>query len=192
MRKVILIFALCAVAAVSCRSAKQQSADTTPTNAGKGATDMAMSIMSPAFTDGSAIPKKYSCDGSDLSPPLSWTGVPANAKSLTLIMDDPDAPMGTWVHWVMWNIPPNMTSLPEGISKDGSLSDGSKQGKNSWPKTGYGGPCPPTGKPHRYFFKLYALDTLLTISENANSATLQNAMSGHVIAQAQTMGTYGR
>lgn len=158
----------------------------------KGATEMAMVITSAAFTDGAAIPKKYTCDGQDASPPLAWTGVPAAAKSLALICDDPDAPMGTWVHWVLWGMPPSTPALPEGMPRDAELPGGIKQGLNSWPKTGYGGPCPPPGKPHRYFFKLYALDAELNLSERANKSALEEAMKGHVLAQAQLMGRYGR
>ena len=158
----------------------------------KGATEMAMVITSTAFTDGAAIPKKYTCDGQDASPPLAWTGVPAAAKSLALICDDPDAPMGTWVHWVLWGMAPSTPALPEGMPKDAELPGGMKQGLNSWPKTGYGGPCPPPGKPHRYFFKLYALNSDLNLPERSNKSALEEAMKGHVLAQAQIMGTYGR
>ena len=158
----------------------------------KGATLMALTLTSTAFQDGATIPKKYTCDGQDLSPPLAWNGVPAGAKSLALVCDDPDAPMGTWVHWVLWNIPPSAPSLPEGVPKDSTLPGGIKQGLNSGPRVGYGGPCPPPGKPHRYFFKLYALDAELALADGANKAALERAMSGHIVGEASLMGTYGR
>ena len=153
---------------------------------------MALTIASTAFTDGAAIPKKYTCDGQDLSPPLAWTGVPEGTKSLALICDDPDAPMGTWVHWVLWGLPPSAPALPEGAPPTGTLPGGIQQGMNSWPKVGYGGPCPPPGKPHRYFFKLYALDATLTLPDNTDKGGLERAMKGHILASAQIMGTYGR
>jgi Raf kinase inhibitor-like YbhB/YbcL family protein len=158
----------------------------------KGGEGMALTITSTVFRDGAAIPKKYTCDGQDVSPPLAWTGVPANAKSLALICDDPDAPMGTWVHWVLWGMTPSTPSLPEGVPRDPVLPGGARQGLNSGSKAGYNGPCPPPGKPHRYFFKLYALDTVLDLPERANKAALEQAMKGHVLTQGQIMGTYGR
>ena len=165
---------------------------TPKTNPEKGAANMALSITSTAFKDGAAIPKKFTCDGEDLSPALSWSGAPAGTKSFALICDDPDAPMGTWVHWVMWGIPASAPSLPEGVEKTATLPGGIKQGLNSWPKAGYNGPCPPPGKPHRYYFKLYALDSEPDLPANANKAALENTMKGHVLGQGQTMGTYGR
>lgn len=153
---------------------------------------MAMTITSTAFKDGASIPKKYTCDGQDLSPPLSWVNVPQKARSLALICDDPDAPMGTWVHWVLWGMPPSTPGLPEGMPKDAELPGNMKQGLNSGSETGYNGPCPPPGKPHRYFFKLYALDAELNISGKVNKAVLEDAMKGHILSQAQVMGTYGR
>ena len=124
---------------------------------------MNISITSAAFSEGQPIPQKYSCEGSDISPPLAWTNRPANIKSYALIMDDPDAPMGTWVHWVLYDLPPDATGLPEDVAKTQTISNGAKQGMNTWPRLGYGGPCPPPGKPHRYFFKLYALDAMLNL-----------------------------
>ena len=121
-----------------------------------------MELKSSAFEAGGMIPKKYTCDGPDASPPLNWSDVPAKAKSLALIVDDPDAPMGTWVHWVAWNIPPDARSLDEGVPKKDSLPNGMKQGTTDFRSIGYGGPCPPSGT-HRYFFKLYALDTALNL-----------------------------
>lgn len=153
---------------------------------------MALQIQSSAFEDGATIPKKYTCDGDDRSPALSWSGAPDGTKSFALICDDPDAPMGTWVHWVLWDLPLDTVSLLEGIPADTQLAVGAKQGLNSWPRVGYGGPCPPPGKPHRYYFKLYALDTTLNLPSSANKAALEKAMKGHILAEAQVMGKYGR
>jgi Raf kinase inhibitor-like YbhB/YbcL family protein len=158
----------------------------------KRATGMALSISSTAFKDSSTVPKKYTCDGQDVSPPLAWTGVPLKARSLALICDDPDAPMGTWVHWVLWGLPPSTPSLPEGLPKDATLPGNIMQGMNSGQQVGYQGPCPPPGKAHRYFFKLYALDAELNISGKVNKTILEEAMKGHILAQGQLMGTYGR
>ncbi|MBU0507708.1 YbhB/YbcL family Raf kinase inhibitor-like protein [bacterium] len=153
---------------------------------------MALVIASDVFQNGAAIPKKFTCDGQDKSPPLKWSGVPENAKSLALICDDPDAPMGTWTHWVLWNMPPSTPSLPEGVPPDSILPGGIRQGLNSWPKSGYGGPCPPPGKPHRYLFTLFVLDAELELPVGANKAGLEAAMKGHILAQAEVMGTYAR
>jgi Raf kinase inhibitor-like YbhB/YbcL family protein len=158
----------------------------------KGAAGMEMKITSAAFIDGARIPKKYSCEGQDISPPLNWTGVPQNAKSLALICDDPDAPAGIWTHWVLWNMPPSTPSLPEGVPTDAMLPGGIKQGQNSWPTTGYKGPCPPPGKAHGYQFKLFALDSELNLPDKADKAALETAMKGHILAQARIIGTYGR
>ncbi len=152
---------------------------------------MNIEVKSSAFQDGAMIPKLYTCDGKDISPPLFWSGVPAEAKSLTLIMDDPDAPRGTWVHWVLFNIPPNTKSLEENLPRTQSLPNGAKHGNNSWPKLGYGGPCPPGGT-HRYYFKVYALDTLLPLNTGATKAQLLKAMEGHILAEGQLMGKYTR
>lgn len=153
---------------------------------------MSIQITSPAFKEGNPIPRKYTCDAEDLSPPLNWSGVPAHAKSLALIADDPDAPVGTWVHWVIFNLPPSLNGLPEGIAKTPTVEGIGLQGNNDFRKPGYGGPCPPRGKPHRYFFKLYALDTSLALGAGASKADLEKAMRGHILAQGQLMGTYSR
>ena len=144
-----------------------------------------MKLTSPAFANNDAIPSEFTCDGADVSPPLIINDVPSNAKSLALVMDDPDAPVGTWDHWVVFNIPPSTKSIPKGAEPQGTA------GKNSWGRTGYGGPCPPSGT-HRYYFKLYALDTILNLPEGATKKDLERAMQGHIIAQAQLMGTYKR
>ncbi len=147
-------------------------------------------LTSPAFAEGGMIPKEYTCDGADRSPPLEWTGVPRSARSLALICDDPDAPMGTWSHWVIHDLPPDTTSLAEGISPDsGPLA--SKQGKNDFGKIGYGGPCPPRGT-HRYFFRLYALDAPLNLGSTATRATVLKAVAGHILAEGRLMGKYSR
>ena len=153
---------------------------------------MSIKITSTAFADGQPIPAKYTCDGSDISPPLQWTNTPANTKSFALICDDPDAPMGIWVHWVLYDLPANMTGLAEDVPKTQVTVGGAKQGMNSWPRLGYGGPCPPPGKSHRYFFKLYALDTLLDLKPGLVKRDLLKAMEGHVLAEGQLMGTYQR
>jgi Raf kinase inhibitor-like YbhB/YbcL family protein len=153
---------------------------------------MSIQITSTAFTEGKPIPKKYTCDAEDASPPLAWSGVPSEAKSLALIVDDPDAPVGTWVHWVLYNLPPSLNVLKEGLAKTPTLEGLGTQGTNDFRKTGYGGPCPPRGKPHRYFFKLYALDTSLSLQPGASKADLEKAMRGHILAQGQLIGTYSR
>jgi Raf kinase inhibitor-like YbhB/YbcL family protein len=156
---------------------------------------MEFTLTSPAFTDGGGIPSLYSCDSDDISPPLVWEGAPPNTESFVLIVDDPDAPdpnapKMTWVHWVLYNLPPNVSGLPEGVVGDG-LPRGTKEGLNDWKRTGYGGPCPPIGR-HRYFHKLYALDAVLPDLGNPTKTELETAMEGHVIAQAELIGTYQR
>ncbi|WP_456405059.1 YbhB/YbcL family Raf kinase inhibitor-like protein [Thiolapillus sp.] len=152
---------------------------------------MSMLIQSPAFEQGEAIPAIYTCDGKDISPPLEWANVPAGTRSLVLVVDDPDAPdpaapKMVWVHWVLYNLPPDTPGLPEAVSE---LPAGTQEGINDWQRTGYGGPCPPIGR-HRYFFKLYALDTLLPDLGKPTKEQLLQAMQGHVIEEAVCMGTY--
>ena len=150
-------------------------------------------LQSPAFQDGDTIPEKYTCDGRDISVPLKWSGVPANTKSLALIADDPDAPMGTWVHWVVFNIPKHVQELHEAVSfKADSSFSGTIEGKTDFGRTGYGGPCPPRGPAHRYFFKLYALDTTLDLTDKATKADLEKAMKGHILASGIIVGKYAR
>ena len=153
---------------------------------------MSLTISSPSFANGGNIAQKFTCDGADLSPQLSWTEPPAGTKTFALLVDDPDAPVGNWNHWAMWNVPATARGLAEGLRKDAELSDGSKQGHNDFRKTGYNGPCPPAGKPHRYYFKLYALDTKLDLQPGANKKELEATMKGHILAQAEWMGRYGR
>src|SRR5256885_1714257 len=140
----------------------------------QGGRAMSFALKTKAFSEGGAIPKKYTCDGSDLSPALTWAGTPAGTQSLALIADDPDAPVGTWTHWIIWNIPPE-PALPEGIPKVENLSDGTRQGKNDFKRVGYGGPCPPPGKSHRYFFKLYAIGAKLDVKAGAGRNELERA-----------------
>jgi phosphatidylethanolamine-binding protein (PEBP) family uncharacterized protein len=142
----------------------------TPTQAETGQSVLTLQVSSPAFGEGETIPTKYTCDGENISPQLDWTGVPQEAQSLALIADDPDAPGGTWVHWVLFELPPDLASLPEGTSENGT----------------------PAGNPHRYYFKLYALDGPLKLEEGATKAEVENAMQGHILAQGQLMGKYGR
>ena len=153
---------------------------------------MKIQIASFAFGEGQPIPAQHAFEDKDLSPPLQWTGVPPAAKSLALICDDPDAPMGTWVHWVLYDLPPTTAGLSEGLPKSPELASGAKQGVNDYKRTGYGGPCPPPGKPHRYFFRLYALDASTGLKPGATKKELLRALEGHVLAEGQLMGTFQR
>jgi Raf kinase inhibitor-like YbhB/YbcL family protein len=157
----------------------------------KGGNKMAITITSTAFSEGSMIPQNYACDGEDISPPLAWSGVPDGTKSLALICDDPDAPMGIWVHWVLFNIPAHIMELPANIPPEKIIQNGAKHGINDFRKFGYGGPCPPGGT-HRYYFKLYALDTEINVEAGINKAQLLQAMEGHILAEGQLMGRYSR
>ena len=152
---------------------------------------MALVISSSAFSEGQAIPIRYTCDGPDVSPDLAWSGIPEGAASLALICDDPDAPMGTWVHWVLFNIPADADGLPAEIPSDAALENGARHGTNDFRRLGYGGPCPPGGT-HRYFFKLYALDTMLELDSGITKGQLLEAMEGHILAEGQLMGIYSR
>ncbi len=157
-----------------------------------GGGKMDIRLTSTAFAEGGTIPRKHTCDGADVSPPLAWDNVPEGTRSFALICDDPDAPMGTWVHWVLFNLPADARSLPEAVPTEKELPGGARQGTNDFRKIGYGGPCPPPGKPHRYFFKLYALDTTLDLPAGSTKAQVVKAMEGHVLAEGQLMGKYGR
>ena len=155
--------------------------------------NMALTLRSAAFTDGGEIPTKYTCEAEDIAPPLEWDGVPEHTRSLVLIVDDPDAPdpnapRMTWVHWVLYNIPPEAAGLTEGATSE-DLPPGTEQGLNDWKKAAYGGPCPPIGR-HRYFHKLYALDTVLTAKNKLTKAEIETALKNHVIEQAELVGTY--
>jgi Raf kinase inhibitor-like YbhB/YbcL family protein len=150
-----------------------------------------MKIESSGFAEGQPIPQKSTCQGADVSPALTWSGAPQHAKSFALITDDPDAPVGTWVHWVLFNLPPQTHALPESVPKT-EQAFGGVQGKNDFKKIGYNGPCPPPGKPHRYYFKLYALDSALGLKAGATKPEVERAMLGHVLAHAELVGTYQR
>jgi Raf kinase inhibitor-like YbhB/YbcL family protein len=151
-----------------------------------------LSISSPSFPNGGDIPKKFTCDGADVSPQLSWTEPPAGTKTFALLVDDPDAPAGNWNHWAMWNLPASARSLTEGVGKLRRLPDGSEQGLNDFRKVGYNGPCPPANKTHHYHFQLFALDTKMSLNADAGKPELQAAMKGHILAQAEWMGTFHR
>jgi Raf kinase inhibitor-like YbhB/YbcL family protein len=150
-----------------------------------------LKLTSTAFAPGQPIPAKYTCDGEDISPPLDWQDPPEDAKSFALIVDDPDAPGGTWVHWVLYNLPAESRNLPGAVPPDAAMADGGENGKNSWKRLGYGGPCPPGGT-HRYIFKLYALDTVLELNDGPGKDQLAQAMEGHILAQTDLMGIYAR
>lgn len=182
--KALFVLALCFLC--SCPGEEQ------PPAPAPGAGAKAMTVTSTAFREGEVIPKQYTADGKDLSPPLAWTGVPEGTKSLALICDDPDAPRGTWVHWVLWDLPPEAHKLPEGLPAQDTLPRGAKQGKNDFGKVGYNGPAPPRGSPHRYYFKLYALDVMLDLAPGATKKQLLEGMGSHLLAQGQLMGKYQR
>ena len=146
----------------------------------------ALKISSPAFQNDGYIPRPYTCDGKDINPPLMMENCPQGTKSIAVIVDDPDAPVGIWVHWVLWNIDPNVKEI-----KENAVPTGAVEGMNDFKKHQYGGPCPPSGT-HRYFFKVYALDTMLSISPNSKKSDLENAMNGHILAQGQVVGLYKR
>jgi len=158
----------------------------------KGEKAMTLNLSSKSFASGENIPQQYTCDGADLSPELHWTEPPARTKSFALIADDPDAPVGTWVHWVLFNLPADARSLSESVPRKDILESGAVQGRNDFGRIGYGGPCPPPGKPHRYFFKLYALDSAVNLKSDATKSDLARAMKGHILVQSEFMGRYGR
>jgi Raf kinase inhibitor-like YbhB/YbcL family protein len=183
------LLALIMIFLASCGGGPQGAA-TAPREEAKGA-KMAIEVTSSAFEDGEGIPTRYTCDGLDVSPPLSWGSVPDGTRSLTLIADDPDAPGGTFVHWVIYDLPPDTRGLPEDVPTQQTLPSGAAQGVNGAGSIGYMGPCPPSGT-HRYFFKVYALDTELGLGGGATKEEVLDAMEGHVVAEGQLMGTYRR
>lgn len=190
-RALVALLVLC----LSCYAAGDASGGARDLLSGEGAESMAFSITSSAFDNQGEIPKRYTCDGKDLSPPLSWAGIPEGTQSLVLIVDDPDAPdpaapKMTWVHWVLYDIPATAASLPEAVAI-AELPRGTQEGLNDWQRAGYGGPCPPIGR-HRYFFKLYALDTVLSDLRKPTKAALEKAMAPHILATAELIGTYQR
>ena len=182
LSKKVLMLTIAALAIISCRSNDKKA---------ESSTNLNITVSSDAFQEGEMIPKKYTCDGEDVSPSVSWTGLPAETKSVVLVCDDPDAPGDTWVHWILYNLPPNSGGLPEGVPPAEMLDGGGNHGINSWNRYGYGGPCPPSGV-HRYFFKIYALDTVLDIDARATEKNVLQAMEGHILIQGQLMGKYSR
>lgn len=177
---------------VSCANRSQvTTSENNPSASPQTQSNSQMTLRSNAFKDSQPIPRGYTCDGANVSPPLEWTNVPKSARSLAIIADDPDAPAGTWVHWVIYNLPPDTLGVIESTPTLETLSGGGLQGTNDFKKIGYGGPCPPSGT-HRYFFKIYALDTELPLKPGATKSELEKAMEGHNLAQAQLVGTYHR
>ena len=160
--------------------------------AGESTRKTPMQLSSSVFKEGESIPGKYTCDGQNVSPPLEWTGVPDGTRSFALIADDPDAPAGTWVHWVLYDAPPTTKEFPEDLPKSQYVPGSATQGLNDFKHLGYGGPCPPPGKAHRYFFKLYALDTQLGLKPGATKREVEHAMEKHILAEDQLMGLYKR
>jgi len=156
-----------------------------------GGVTMKLEVTSPAFTEGGMIPSKYTCEGADVSPPLNIKGIPEGTKSIALIADDPDAPRGIWIHWVLYDWPPEMLSIPENVPKAAELPNGAKQGMTDFGRPGYGGPCPPSGT-HRYYFKVYALDKKIDKPAGLTKAQLLEEMKGHVLAEGVLMGRYAR
>ena len=185
----MLLLAGCAGVDVTSPERASSANSSSPTPGGAAVT---FSLTSSSFTSGGAIPKRFTCEGTDVSPALAWGEPPAKTQSFVLIADDPDAPAGTWTHWVAYDLPANLRQLPEGVAKQATISGDGAQGLNDFGKTGYGGPCPPPGKPHRYFFKLYALDTKLNVKPGASKQQVERAMEGHVLGKAELMGTYKR
>jgi Raf kinase inhibitor-like YbhB/YbcL family protein len=152
----------------------------------------AFELTSAAFPSGGTIPARHTCDGPDLSPPLAWTAPPAGTAAFALVCEDPDAPRGLWAHWVLWNVPATATALPEGVKADEVLADGGRHGRNDFDKLGHNGPCPPPGAPHRYVFRLYALDAKPALAPGATRQALLDALRGHVLGTAELTGRYGR
>src|SRR5215471_15237625 len=155
-------------------------------------TPMTINVRSDSFADGQPIPQKYTCDGEDISPPVRWDSAPDGTKSFALICDDPDAPSGTWVHWVIYDLPATIKELPEAIQANEEVLSGARQGTNDFRRLGYGGPCPPKGNAHRYYFKLYALDIVINLKAGATKSDVENAMKGHIVGEGKIMGSYQR
>ena len=187
-----LMISMAVIAFAGCKPEKEGQMTTTTKERPAAEKAAAIEVTSPAFTNGSPIPKDYTADGKDISPPLEWKGAPGGTKSLALICDDPDAPRGVFVHWIIFNIAADKKGLPENVPKSEVLEGGMKQGTNSSDKVGYNGPAPPKGPAHRYFFKVYALDTALDLAQGTRKQQLVDAMQGHILAQGQVMGTYKR
>jgi Raf kinase inhibitor-like YbhB/YbcL family protein len=194
-RRIAEIAAGAAIGAIVVGWADTQAADRTERKAAERrppTAAMKMQLTSEAFAEGQSIPARYTGEGDDISPPLHWNNPPPGTKSFALICDDPDAPMGTWVHWVLYDLPATLSSLPAKTPAVETLPNGARQGITDFKQVGYGGPYPPPGKPHRYFFKLYALDTALGLKARATKPQLLKAMEGHILAETSLMGTYQR
>jgi len=187
MRLSVVITAVSLLLFVACANNPQSITQPATTPSGKGE----MKLISSAFQEGEAIPRQFTCDGINVSPPLEWSGVPSTAKTIAIIADDPDAPNGAWVHWVLYNLPADNIGLVENLPAGENVKGGGFQGKTDFGKTGYGGPCPPSGT-HRYFFRVYAVDSELSLKAGATKDELLKAMEGHIVAQAQLVGTYRR
>ena len=185
LKVIVVLVAVPILSFCSCKDSEQADSGAV------GGKKMEIKVTSSAFEEGGLIPAKYTCDGADISPPLNWDAVPEATKSIVLISDDPDAPMGTWVHWVLFNLPADTRELAENIPPDETLPNGARQGVSDFGRIGYGGPCPPGGT-HRYFFKLYALDADLDLPAGAAKRQLLKAMEGHILAQGQLIGKYNR
>jgi Raf kinase inhibitor-like YbhB/YbcL family protein len=185
LKKVVILVIIPIILFCCCKGSEQANSEAA------GGKKMEIKVTSSAFTEGGLIPSKYTCDGSDISPPLQWEAVPDGTKSLALISDDPDAPVGTWVHWVLFNLPADCKGLEENIPPDKTLPNGARQGLTDFGRIGYGGPCPPSGT-HRYFFKIYALDTKLDLAAGVKKRELLKAMEGHILGQGQLIGKYKR
>ena len=186
--KVVALGLMITASIVACHS---QSKPATPVAETATPNKNELKLTSVAFQQGQPIPRQYTCDGINVSPPLEWSGVPKSARTIAIIADDPDAPSGTWVHWVLYNLPADNIGVVENVPSTETLKAGAFQGKNDFGKIGYGGPCPPSGT-HRYFFKVYALDSDVPLTAGATKADLEKAMSGHIVLQGQLMGTYRR
>ena len=158
----------------------------------RGGAAMQLKLKSPDFASGEMIPIQFTCDGADSSPTLEWSDPPGGTKSFALIVDDPDAPVGNWVHWVVFDLPANLRTLARNVPKKEEMADGSRQGRNDFGKIGYGGPCPPPGAPHRYFFRIYALDMKLSLKPGATKKDVETAKQGHVLAEGEWMGRFSR
>jgi Raf kinase inhibitor-like YbhB/YbcL family protein len=189
LRQLVALSLLATTALIGCSKSQPAPANVAAQPAQQPQTGM--KVESAAFKEGQPIPRQYTCDGINISPPLEWSGVPKSAKTIAIVADDPDAPGGTWVHWVLYNLPAENIGLVENVPVNEELRAGGFQGKNDFGKPGYGGPCPPSGT-HRYFFKVYALDTDLPLKAGATRADVDKAIQGHIVAQAQLMGTYQR
>ena len=187
-----VVFLTVAVFAIAACSSDSDGEEPVTESQPAAPTELTIKLTSDAFAEGTDIPEQFTCDGDDVSPALAWSGVPRGTQSIALIADDPDAPGGTWVHWVLFGVPRNASELEEAMPSGGVTALGAKHGKNSFGKRAYGGPCPPQGGPHRYFFKLFALDAEPELEPGASKQDLIEAMDGHVLAQGQLMGRYKR